>query len=95
MLNRLRTRALADRPEHRFALVPVRAGDAYLDQLVALEMDFDLTQHRFGQTFVPDQDHGVQRMRARLERLAREGSEFHIGHRSMLRKVRPYLRRGF
>ena len=82
MLNWLRIGAIADRPQHRFALVAVCAGDAYLDQLVALEIDFDLAQHRFGQPFVSDQHNGVQRMGAGLEGLACERRELHIVHRS-------------
>ena len=82
MLNRLRSGPIADRPKHRFALLTVRPGDAYLDQLVALEIDFDLAQHRFGQPFVSDQHNGVQRMGAGLEGLACERRELHIIHRS-------------
>ena len=82
MLNRLRIGAVADRPQHRLALLAVCAGDAYLDQLVALEIDLDLAQHRFGQPFVPDQHDRVQRVSAGFERLACERSELHIIHRS-------------
>ena len=60
MLNRLRIGPLADRPQHGFALVAVLAGDPHLDQLVALEIDVDLAQHRLGQAFVPDQHDGVR-----------------------------------
>ena len=81
MLNRLRSGPIADRPKHRFALITVRAGDAYLDQLMALEIDFDFAQHRLGQPFVPDQHHRVQRMGAGLECLACERRELHIIHR--------------
>ena len=87
MLNRLRIGAIADRPEHRFALLTVCAGDAYLDQFVAPEIDFDLAQHRFGQPLVSDQHDRVQRVGACLERLACERRELHIIHRSALRKV--------
>ena len=78
MLNRLRIGAIADRPQHRFALLAVCAGDAYLDQLVALEIDLNLAQHRFGQPFVSDQHDRVQRVGAGLERLACERRELHI-----------------
>jgi hypothetical protein len=81
MLNRLSIGAIADRPQHRFALVAVCAGDAYLDQLVALEIDFDLAQHRFGQPFVPDQHDRVQRVGTGFERLASERCELHLIHR--------------
>jgi hypothetical protein len=72
VLHRLRSQAGTHRREHCFALVAVRAGRTHLDQFVALEVDVDLVQHRFGQTLVPHQHHRVQRMGTGLERLARE-----------------------
>jgi hypothetical protein len=82
MLNRLRVGPIADRPKHGFALLTVCAGDAYLDQLMTLEIDFDLAQHRFGQPFVSDQHDRVQRVGTGFERLACERRELHIIHRS-------------
>jgi hypothetical protein len=76
-----RSQASAHRPEHRFALVPVGAGHAHFDQLVALEIEVDLAQYRLGETLVSHQHYRVQRMGTRLERLAHERCELHIIHR--------------
>jgi hypothetical protein len=60
----------------REAGIPVLAfvaGHLYLDQLVALEVEVDLAQHRIGQAFAADHHDRVQAVGARFEGFALYG----------------------
>jgi len=67
MLDWVRGQSRAEGLEHGFALLAVGTPDVDLDQLVALEVDFDLVQHGVGQPLVADHHDGVQPVRSALE----------------------------
>ena len=74
MLNRLRGQPLADLCKHRFTGIAL-ALRPYLDQLMPVQMDFDLVQHRIGKAIVADQHHRMQRMGLAAQRTAQRGSQ--------------------
>ena len=70
MLNRLRLQPRADVRKCRFALVAFHAAGAHLDEFVRRQCPVDLGNHRVGQALVADVNQRIERMRARLQRLA-------------------------
>jgi hypothetical protein len=73
VLHRRRFQPLADDIEDGLPLDAVGTREAYLDQLVSMEVAVDLLQGRFAEAFVAEQDDGVQLVGARLERGALGG----------------------
>jgi hypothetical protein len=67
MLNRRGAEAIADFLVHRDARVTIVAENADLDELMGVEVDFDLGQHGFGQPFGPDENDGLERMSLRAK----------------------------
>jgi hypothetical protein len=70
VLHRFGGQRRADLRQVGLALLAFVARRLHLDQLVALEVDVDLAQHRLAQSLAPDHHHRVQGMGAGLERLA-------------------------
>jgi hypothetical protein len=87
MLNRRRRERLADAREIGLALRALSTRHPYLEQLVAVEVDLDLVQHRLAESLVADRHHRLEAMSARLQRLAL-GRRNHPGHEAS--KVRRY-----
>jgi hypothetical protein len=70
VLHRFGGERRADLRQVGFALLALVARRLYLDQLVALEADVDLAQHRVVQSLAPDHHHRVQVVGAGLEGFA-------------------------
>ena len=68
MLYRLRAEPGADFLQRRVAGVPVERRRPDLDQFVRCQRAVDFRDYRVGQPALADMDHGVERVRARLER---------------------------
>jgi len=64
VLHRRRTELGADAREQRLARVAIVVVNAHLDELVRVEVDVDLVQHRGRQSVLADAYHRVQPMRA-------------------------------
>jgi hypothetical protein len=73
VLHGVRAGALADARQRDLALVAVQRRRAHLDQLVVRERAVDLRHHRIGQALFAQLQDRMQRVRARLERLALRG----------------------
>ena len=63
MLDRRAFESGADACRDRFALVPVVAGYAHLDELVRFQRNVDLVENRVGKPLMTDCDHRMQVMR--------------------------------
>ena len=57
----------ADPREQRFAVVPILAEHADLDELVREEIDVDFVQHRGRQSMLSDRDDRMKRVCLRAE----------------------------
>jgi hypothetical protein len=75
MLHRQRRQTRADSAEQDLALLAWLARHPDFDQLVALQADVDLVQHRVGQALVADHHHRVQGVCAGFEGLALKRSQ--------------------
>lgn len=64
MLHRCRFELGADAREQRFARVTIVVVNAHLDELVRVEVDVDLVQHRGRQSVLADAYHRMEPMRA-------------------------------
>jgi hypothetical protein len=82
VLHRSGLQRRADLRQISFALVALVACHFHLDQLVALEVRIDLTQHRIGEAFAADHHHRLECVRAGFERFAlgrgEEGGEHDV-----------------
>lgn len=78
MLDGCRIECRADLGEERFALRPVVAEDAQLDELVGEEIHVDFVQYRRGEAMLADEDHRVEMMGLRPQRASfRSIERFH------------------
>ena len=62
---------LAHARQQRVVLAAIIGEHAHLDELVSLERDVGLVQHRGRQAVVPDRHHRVQVVRTRAQRAAK------------------------
>lgn len=97
MLHRERAGALADARQRHFALVAIERRGANLDQLVVRERTVDFRDHRVGQALFAQLQDGVQRMRARPQRLSLHRVELEhaasIRSASMAKSSKAWLHR--
>jgi 23S rRNA (uridine2552-2'-O)-methyltransferase len=97
VLHGLRAGALADARQRHVALVAIERCGANLDQLVVRERAVDFRDHGVGQALFAQLQDGVQRMRARPERLSLQRVDLEhaasIRSASMAKSSKAWLRR--